>query len=71
MVMFTPGHLLVHLMLPKGVPVSMDTLRGVTSKLCSHANLVDMYEHVALELNSTKALDPCTKNILYTMLGAF
>ena len=56
----------MHLMFPKGELVSMGTLHGVTGRLCSHANSVDMFEHVALESNSTKALDPCTKNIPYT-----
>ena len=56
-------------MLPKGELVSMGTLRGATGRLCSRENLVDMYEHVALESNSTKAIAPCTKNIPYTMSG--
>ena len=70
MVILTPCHLLVHLMLPKGELVSMGTLHGVTGRLCSCANLVDMYEHVAPESNNTEALDPCTKNIPYTTSGA-
>ena len=58
-------------MLPKGELVSMGTLGGVMGRFRSHAKLVDTYEQVAPESNSTEALDPCTKNIPYTMLGAF
>jgi hypothetical protein len=50
--------------------VSIGTLRGVIGRLCSRANLEDTYEHVAPESNSTEAITPCTKNILYTMSGA-
>jgi hypothetical protein len=55
---------------PKGELVMIGLERGLTGKLCSHANLDDMYEHVAPESKRTDALMPLTKNILYTTSGA-
>ena len=70
MVRLTPLQMWVHFRSPTEELVMIGFSRGVTSRLCSHANLDDMYEQVALESNRTDAVLPLTKNIPYTTSGA-
>jgi hypothetical protein len=70
MVRLTPLQMWVHFRSPKGELVMIGFPRGVTGKLCPHANLDDMYEQVAPESKRTDVVLPLTKNIPYTTSGA-
>ena len=70
MVRLTPLQMWVHFRSPKGELVMIGFSYGVIGRLCSHVNLDDMYEQVALESNRIDAILPLTKNIPYTTTGA-
>jgi hypothetical protein len=70
MVRLTPLQMWVLFRSLKGELVMIGFSCGVTGRSYSRANLVDIYEQVALESNRTDVVLPLTRNIPYTTSGA-